>query len=623
MAEYKERLAYLALRLLFPDHTKKFDESQDDERYVTLHQRFEQATWSPELKRSLDNVLADPDDWDKNSDTLKRRVRALLGDDWLIGALIEGGLDVTEIEGDPEPERLAAGRLTIGHGDDSDRKVVAMYVRRTVRHTKQPGMHTGGYVLDRRNLPDDFQLEAFLKALRRRFQDRCQEDDEEARGHFAYVAGSLIRNSYLDPDGPGFAEAFNDTYDRGFVDVATDDAAQWIAKDVYARVAQEVSDAKGGKPPTYQEVAAVSDEVLRLEPVDDNFRAKVVAAHTDFVARTPVYDSLNLPDIVTDDTAKAEVEPANVRAVSMIYAAGHLEPLIQACDIAAQEWSDGFIPVGESAGQLFDAYVWNARDRLDAAARQIQTDRIDGLDDHLLRFCSATSERDRSRYLSEYLAPNGGRRSAQPRDAAVRKAARDLLAYASLHGWAYAQFASRRLANHVRECTDIVTNAEVQKAYGVQGPWQLVERIHQMAGGTPLNIAKDRTLASTGKAIVDLLASKAAAVASSLSSEPLFPSDSGASSVFTAAEYDQLLNLVENWLAAKGIDDEQRRSASRVVDSGGITSLPGLGGMGGMVGSNAGMGGFDANQIKDQLMQMVASGRNIDAGVISQLIPNN
>jgi hypothetical protein len=303
--------------------------------------------------------------------------------------------------------------------------------------------------------------------------------------------------------------------------------------------------------------------------------------------------------------------------------------LIQACDLAAQDWADGFIPVGASAGVLFDAYVWNSRDRLDAAARQIQTDRISGLDDHLLRFCSATSERDRSQYLSEYLTPsNGDRRRPQPRDAVVRKTARDLLAFASLHGWAYAQFASRRIANHIRECTKIVENAEVQKAYGVQGPWQLVERIHQMAGVTSLNVAKDRALASTGKEILDMLASKAKAIAASLPSGPLFPPTTqpvgalGAAvdreeqgrRVFSRAEYNRLLTLVENWLAANGINDKDRIAASQVIDNRGITSLPQFGGP---IAGN----GFDPNRARDQLMQMVASGQMPDKATIDQLFP--
>ena len=531
------------------------------------------------------------------------------------------------------------------------------------------------YVIDDKDLPESVtpaDLDALFEAVQKKFVDRCSDEQGAVpAAHLAYVLGALVRSSYFSATNPGFDEAFSDEYNKGYEQVElVDPAAHYIARQLYARVGREIRKIKGGgarvaaaggkgkrppSDPTVQEVTAVSDGVIGMGPVDDNFVAKVTAAHTDFVARTPVYDSLNLPSIVTDDTARAEIEPANVRAVSMIYAAGHLEMLFEACDLVAQDWSDGFIPVGQSAGKLFDAYVWNARDRLDATARDIQTSKIAELEDHLTRFCSATSERDRSQYLSEYLVGDNRRTSAQPRDAAVRKAARDLLAYASLRGWAYAQYASRRLSNHVRSCTEIVEHPEVQKAYGVQGPWQLVERVHQMNGGSIPNIAKERTLASTGKEIVDLLASKSKAIGASLARGPLFPrpgeggsspsqsqvgnaealrlamvdrgvglvpgrrraapapDDSGArvGPVFTVDEYSTLLTHVEYWLAANGINDTERVAASQIRDAGAAPSLPSFGG-----GS---IGGFDATGARDQLLQMVANGQMPDRGQIDQL----
>ena len=75
-------------------------------------------------------------------------------------------------------------------------------------------------------------------------------------------------------------------------------------------VAEEVAGIKGGKP-TIQEVAAVSDDVLEPGTGRRQLHApRCGNAFDDFVGQTPVYDSLELPDVVTDETAKAEVEPA-------------------------------------------------------------------------------------------------------------------------------------------------------------------------------------------------------------------------------------------------------------------------------------------------------------------------
>lgn len=484
------------------------------------------------------------------------------------------------------------------------------------------GANDDRFALDRQNLPEGFDETAFEQAVEAMFEARVDPPGERTEAHKAHVKGKLLSASYLDPNGPGFEDAFVDYYEAGFKFVrvvATGlNGDSRTRRQTYARVADVIEKLKGDeRKVTYQELATVADEVIDRGPVDDgNFEAKVRGAHDDYVGRTPVYDSLNLPDIVVDDTAQAEVEPANIRAVSMIYAASELEMayLPTACHHAAQDWTDGVLPVGEAAGQLFDTYVWGSRDRLDPAARQIQFDRIADCSRHIGRFCASLSERDRSQYLSEYLVPGDRQRTAQPRDAAVRKAARDLLAFCSLHGWAYTQFAAKRLGNQIRECVAIMEHPEVQKAYGVQGPWQAVERIATMTTGTVPNVPKHRTLAATGKAIVDRLATKAKAIAASASSQPLFAGVGIApagGAVFTQAEYEELVTLAENWLAANGVNDQQRMEQSQIRESQATGSLPSLGG--------SPVGGFDSSGVRDQLMNMVNSGQMPTPDQVEQL----
>lgn len=633
---HEERLAYLAFNMLFPDQFSGVPEK--DEQHE-LYQRILDhvaAVWDglpDSTRKSLDGVYKKIDDPLSNRAYVKNGILSILADSYLHDRAAAAGIeDEPPITDKMRPIREAGARLMLGHSTDADKRLIDRWIEIHGGNVGMPPpggdgdsgagghLYDGGFEVDRRNLPDSFDHAAqadLVDHVTVLAAERDLDDGDPAdAAQIAYILGSLIRGSYYSANSPGFASTFSDEYNKGFVKVESLDGDRIIARQVYVRVAGEIADIKGSEP-SVQEVAAVSDDVIDLGPVDDhNFRAKVRASHTDFVARQPSYDSLDLPDIVTDDTAQAEVEPTNVRAVSMIYAASHLESMIQACDQIAQDWTDGYIPVGESASRDLDAYVWNARDRLDATAREIQTDKIKDLESHLLRFCSATSERDRSRYLSEYLVGDNRRTSAQPRDAAVRKAARDMLAFASLHGWAYAQSASKRLGNQIRECTSIVSNPEVQKAYGVQGPWQLIERSHQMNTGFIPPVAKERTLASTGKEILDLLATKSKDIAASLAKDPLFPTDDvrGGRSIFTYDEYEQLLGHVENWLAANGINDNERVAASRINDKSSAPSLPSFGGGGGFGGS-----GFDVNTARDQLMQMAATGQVIDPGQINQL----
>ena len=119
-------------------------------------------------------------------------------------------------------------------------------------------------------------------------------------------------------------------------------------------------------------------------------------AHDDFVGRTPSYDTLDLPPIVTDENAegvRAAEHPRRRHDLRRgaagragLFSGGRPErPGLVRRRVAGRG----------AAGRLFDDYVWKADRRLDPAARQIQYDRIGELDDYLLRFCSAASERDR------------------------------------------------------------------------------------------------------------------------------------------------------------------------------------------------------------------------------------
>lgn len=621
----EERLAHLAFQTLFPDSYPS-DQAElvleKDTTYDDLRQWIAGLwpTLSSAERQQFGRVRKDvTDPVGTNPRSLRDRLMTVLGHDAVARAAGEGGapaaLRTDELTDD---QLLSAVRVQLGRADDPGKDSTSM---------ADDNNPADDFTIDERGLPDTFDAEKYTKAVKRLFRDRDVDlSTPTAKAHRAYVTGALIRDSYFDPGSPGFDDAFVDQFDEGYTLAETMATFRLAAQngrriryiDVYVEIAEEISAIKGDEGATVQELAGVSDAVLERGPVDDNLAAKVRSAFDDFVGQTPSYDSLELPDIVTEDSSQGVYEPTNIRSCSMIGAAMHLDRagLMSAVDQSAQDWREGVLAINGAAGRLYDPYVWEARDRLDPAARQIQYDRIKDLDDYLLRFCSAVSERERATFLSEYLiGAERDRRKPQPQDAGVRKTARDLLGYASLHGWAYAQFAAQRIGNHIRQCVEIIEHPEVQKAYAVIGPWQVVERVNTMSTGRAPNISKELTLASTGKEIIDLLASKSLDIAANRISMPLFPTaeQNGGRAVFSRAEYQRLLGHVENWLAASAVTDSQRFDAAQPREVQSSNSLPAMGGY----------GGSDSTVVRDQLMQMVGSGQMPTADQLNQLFGAN
>jgi hypothetical protein len=200
---------------------------------------------------------------------------------------------------------------------------------------------------------------------------------------------------------------------------------------------------------------------------------------------------------------------------------------------------NGQLPVGfDRGGRALDDYYWTSEFRLSEAARHTQYSRVLGepsseksvdvqpntqLGDHMIRFISALAEYDRQQRVADIVG--GQRASALTLTAEqVRSAGRNLAANASLYGWGGTQFAARRLADHVHKAFKILGAPEIQNAYGVDGPWKVIERVSAQEFGTTPNIAKYRTLADAGQKILNLVA-KYAAVWTGSTGRPLFEDD--------------------------------------------------------------------------------------------------
>jgi hypothetical protein len=232
----------------------------------------------------------------------------------------------------------------------------------------------------------------------------------------------------------------------------------------------------------------------------------------------------------------------------------------------------------------------------------------------------------------------------------VRQAARNLAANASLYGWGGTQFAARRLAKHVQSAFDILTTPEIQSAYGVDGPYKVIERVAPEIGGTP-NIVKYRTLADSGKRILDLVA-KYVNIWSGGTNNPLFSDNSQASVVNSLAaaisslaaqgagaaapapstngssapapstgadvspqDQDEFMRQAGYVIAVQGIQDTQVQQFSQPAELQYAPSIPNLAPISGASTTNGnGQAGID------QLRQMVSQGQVPTADQLKALV---
>ena len=231
-----------------------------------------------------------------------------------------------------------------------------------------------------------------------------------------------------------------------------------------------------------------------------------------------------------------------------------------------------------------------------------------------LRFLASLYEFDRSSRLSEIVDRGAPRVNTAGLNAEqVRKAGRDFGANVSLYGWANTHFAARRLRNHIRKAWSVLRLPEIQNVYGAFSPLQVIERVAQQELGGAPNIVRYRTLAESGQAVIDLVATYSKAwtragdkplmVPAALDPPPSngntyepIPTD------IPAGARDDLLRHAGYILAVNGVGEDEiaKQSEARVVT--GSPSLPALS------GSPPGDGSV-SNGTVDQLRQMMAQGR--------------
>lgn len=468
----------------------------------------------------------------------------------------------------------------------------------------------GIFEFDSRGLPDTIfngPSEKERDKARKDYVDAVQTElastfkiDTKDTSTIAAVVGLLLVDEYFDKSAPSFNTAIRAARDELLRKVPKEGSSTpVIAQDVYVYLQDKIPKIANRAEVFFQEFASVgrfvisrSDELPFGNPLFDR---QIANGLDQYVAGGPTFDSLDLPPLTGADGSDQEIVAENIKAVSMIYASYQLDVgmrMIDVVDRINEIFHNGQLPIGfDAAGKALDDYNWSAEDRMNPAIRRAHYSRVLGssggdvskdvqpntnFESLFIRFLSSLAEYERQQRVADLVA------NIRPQNLAseyVRKAGRDLAANLSLYGWAATQFAARRLRGHIEVALGILNQPTVQSAYGATNLYQVIERVSSSEFNMTPNIVKYRTMAESGKELIDLIA-KYHFVWNKSNGIPVFvegdfPGEIG------GADKTSFFTLTQQWLAVNGIKDAQVDQYSEPEIAQYAPSIPSFGGFNG------------------------------------------
>lgn len=299
-----------------------------------------------------------------------------------------------------------------------------------------------------------------------------------------------------------------------------------------------------------RQVAVVARAMVGTDPDDPQFPARFDRALAEALSgategRSSVIE-IDLPDL--DAGTETDIIADNVIALSAIYFSAMLEELkfFSVMDKVVEQFMNGALPIKRSsAGDPLYRYHRDAQIRINEFERRGLYARSFGVaqgsvdeplpnrefNDVWIRFLSAVSM-----YGREIKSTD--RRLVSPEQ--VFKTARDLGVNLSLHGFGLAHFAAVELQTLIRAVKDSLSHPDILSAYGVRDVWQLVERVSNMYLGGAVNGVRQRTMATSGAAIIQWLAAASPSLVGSF--RQLLVDDA-------------VISHAERWLAVTGTPD--------------------------------------------------------------------
>lgn len=295
--------------------------------------------------------------------------------------------------------------------------------------------------------------------------------------------------------------------------------------------------------------------------------------------KSPRAKAIELPD---PPRADQEIVAENIRALQAAYFAAMFEELgvFGVVDRLVELFQTGQLPLGSSkAGRSLFKYWKDAQSRISERERRkfyAQAFGLPGADavgvtpnrefnDLWLRFVSAVASLTAKRGTSA-----GGALNIVSHDE-VRTAARELAANLSLHGYGWANFMATELRQQINDVTRILSDKEIQSAYGARDMWQAIEQVAARELGGPQDVVRYRTMATAGDAIIAWLAKNARKLSSASTAPILRPTAFQKSGIRQAASIpssnptdSDLVNACEQWLAVNSIPENSMALNSRL-----------------------------------------------------------
>lgn len=303
---------------------------------------------------------------------------------------------------------------------------------------------------------------------------------------------------------------------------------------------------------------------------------------------------IDLPDL--EAQSDIEIQSDNLRAMQAIYFAAQLEDLkvFQVVDKLVELFQNGMLPLGKgNAGNTLYDYWKQSIKRMTETERRNLYSRTFGFpggdatagspnrefNDLWLRFVSAVSSFARQVTVENLLRTNIPIPVSQQQ---VKKAARDLGANLSLHGYGIGYFAATELQNQIREIISLLSDSDIKTAYGARDMWQVIDQVASLELGGAKNSIRYRTMATSGAIIIRWLAEHAAVLVSTdqiivLDVNQLRNLNSmrarGVKPTVAPTDRD-LVDACDQWLAVTGTAEKNIEEYAQPVEAPNLTSRP-------------------------------------------------
>lgn len=279
------------------------------------------------------------------------------------------------------------------------------------------------------------------------------------------------------------------------------------------------------------------------------------------------------------EETNVEIVSANLRALETVYFTAMLEEarLFEVVDRLVAMFSSGMLPLGPGRAGAMLYHRWKGdHSRLTKGQRHNVYARAFGLpggddgvmpnrefNDLWVRFVSIVGM-----YSAELQSLPPGERSVSAEEVLV--SGRSLATNLSTHGHGLAWFAAKDFKPEIQQVIELLSDAELQSAYGAKDPWQVIRNVAAVELGARPNVPRAHTRAESGVIIIRWLANRRARLlrprsANILRHEDICEGRTAASQNKKATVYptdSDLVTACEQWLGVSGTQEAELKEQS-------------------------------------------------------------